>query len=188
MQFQIGEYNQYLEEKTNELSEIHALLDQNATKRKQTEVPFVFCDHCRVNWNHSTAKRRVVTSRSKCVSSELKMNENMFRVYLLHTLHRRCPVHASVPDWGWSHHVHAQLSRHSDSVRCSSVMSRSAKVNSYLHDLAHQDSIWRRLFRIDSRKRLAVALQNNWLLQKWRLYNPNVPVSKWFVCSSQHAR
>lgn len=98
MQFQIGEYNQYLEEKTNELSEIHALLDQNATKRKQTEVPFAFCDHCRVNWNHSTARRRVVTSRSKCVSSELKMNENMFRVYLLHTLHRRCPVHASVPD------------------------------------------------------------------------------------------
>ena len=68
------------------------------------------------------------------------------------------------------------------------VMSRSAKVNSYLHDLAHQDSIWRRLFRIDSRKRLAVALQNNWLLQKWRLYNPNVPVPKWFICSSQHAR
>lgn len=96
MQFQIGEYNQYLEEKTSELAEIHALLDQNASKRKQTEVSFVFSDQCRVNWSRLTAKERAVRSRSKCVTSELRVNESIFRVNFSHLLHYRCPIDSSV--------------------------------------------------------------------------------------------
>ena len=48
-------------------------------------------------------------------------------------------------------------------------------MNKYLHDAAHQDVVWKRLFARDTKENLAIALRNEWLLQKWRLFSPNVP-------------
>ncbi|KAK8800949.1 hypothetical protein WA588_001777, partial [Blastocystis sp. NMH] len=149
MQFQIGEYNQYLEEKTNELSEIHALLDQNATKRKQTESELES-----LNSKKESCDKQIEVCKQR-IENERKHVQD---------------VQSMLPFLIEDDRIMSMLN--------SADILTLAKVNSYLHDLAHQDSIWRRLFRIDSRKRLAVALQNNWLLQKWRLYNPNVPVPK----------
>ena len=51
-----------------------------------------------------------------------------------------------------------------------------ANVNRYLNDVTHQDSIWRRLFSMDSEENIAIAIQNEWLLQKHRLFHsPAVP-------------
>lgn len=48
-------------------------------------------------------------------------------------------------------------------------------MNKYLRDAAHQDIVWKRLFARDTKENLAIALRNEWLLQKWRLFSPNVP-------------
>lgn len=53
-----------------------------------------------------------------------------------------------------------------------------ANVNKYLNDATHQDSVWKRLFKTDSEENLSIAVKNEWLLQKWRLFNNNVPVPK----------
>ena len=51
-----------------------------------------------------------------------------------------------------------------------------ANVNRYLNDATHQDSVWKRLFVTDVEKNLAVAVKNEWLLQKWRLFHPDTPI------------
>lgn len=61
-------------------------------------------------------------------------------------------------------------------------MIHSAQVNRYLHDAAHQDIVWKRLFACDTKENLAVALRNDWLLQKWRLFSPDVPIPELDSC------
>lgn len=48
-----------------------------------------------------------------------------------------------------------------------------ASVNNYLHALVHQDAVWKRLFETDSPEHITIVMTNEWLLQKWRLWNAN---------------
>lgn len=48
-------------------------------------------------------------------------------------------------------------------------------MNRYLNEATHQDTVWKRLFSCDKKENLVIALQNDWLLQKWRLFYPDTP-------------